>query len=822
MPRPRKWYPGGYISYMDKRGHVRQRRVRFSSQAVRACTEENRTLQQGQSGRLSTHQREECATFQDILLDSNSSDVAGVSNHKKKKVSEAEGWKDLRAGLVRVHIEGFSPATKKCSFCGCTQVPEIIWCPDCGPRSLYCKACDEKIHCLVLYHQTYSWKEDASLFAPVLRETTILSEHQCDKLYYRQITVFDAQGRDHTIKMQFCECEPEAVTLVRNGLWPSTPKKPETAFCMKLMELCRMLQLEGQMSLQKFCNALQRRTTFLHSHSRDYRNLYKALGNTIIEFHHHQVLCLETAHAHELLGKKCPICSLKPERRVISMDANFGLVHKMNSGFGPGLEHARFSVFCPDDDVRNFVNTHHEATSKSSSKSSECSNFQAGDLVRSKNKNAKLDIRGVFGAVCQHGFPLHFVNMQHGERFGYPVYILQQIAAEQLCTASTKQIVMYDVACSLQAHITKHSQLFGQLSEKFRFVVPVFHSFAHITQCQMTKGQRFCEGTGLIDGEAMERLWSFLRRFAWSKEMTLPNRQDLLSSALLHYARRIFVSLADTLSVRLKKARDTQAKAKEIIHEVESKYRGTAAEWLHKLKDTISTTSGHRESSTSDSLLEKARKLSAERQQLLGLKRRYADGQKIAQKIAKKLRTTNTQLQSVIGSLKNAFPNISPAEFRDPESALYTHIAPELNSEQVRAANCAADYDRGKEEEQRIIYDICLLQQWLLEQNVLLCQPSDLVSRYECALNHVKSVSKHKVECQLRDLHAKFNEQPGFSKVSIDYSVSNRLSSSAFTCQPDSDDNEELIDVIREFNSDIESESDEDEEEEEEEEHFLP
>ncbi|XP_025098472.1 uncharacterized protein LOC112566477 [Pomacea canaliculata] len=382
---------------------------------------------------------------------------------------------------------------------------------------------------------------------------------------------------------------------------------------------------------------------------------------------------------------------------------------------------------------------------------------------------------------------------------------------------------MYDVACSLQTHITKHSQLFGQLSEKFRFVVPVFHSFAHITQCQMTKGQRFCEGTGLIDGEAMERLWSFLRRFAWSKEMTLPNRQDLLSSALLHYARRIFVSLADTLSVRLKKARDTQAKAKEIIHEVESKYRGTAAEWLHKLKDTISTTSGHRESSTSDSLLEKARKLSAERQQLLGLKRRYADGQKIAQKIAKKLRTTNTQLQSVIGSLKNVFPNISPAEFRDPESALYTHIAPELNSEQVRAANCAADYDRGKEEEQRIIYDICLLQQWLLEQNVLLCQPSDLVSRYECALNHVKSVSKHKVECQLRDLHAKFNEQPGFSKVSIDYSVSNRLSSSALTCQPDSDDNEELIDVIREFNSDIESESDEDEEEEEEEEeHFLP
>ncbi|XP_025086793.1 uncharacterized protein LOC112559674 [Pomacea canaliculata] len=151
-----------------------------------------------------------------------------------------------------------------------------------GPRD--CKSCDEKIYCLVMYHQTYSWKEDASLYLPVKREATILSEHQCDKLYYRQIGVFDAQGRDHIMKVQFCECEPEAVTLIRNGLWPATPKKPGTAFCMKVMELCRMLQLEGQMSLQKFCMASERRTTFLHSRSRDYRNMYKALGKTCYHF----------------------------------------------------------------------------------------------------------------------------------------------------------------------------------------------------------------------------------------------------------------------------------------------------------------------------------------------------------------------------------------------------------------------------------------------------------------------------------------------------------------------------------------------------------
>jgi len=43
----------------------------------------------------------------------------------------------------------------------------------------------------------------------------------------------------------------------------------------------------------------------------------------------------------------------------------------------------------------------------------------------------------------------------------------------------------------------------------------------------------------MVDGEGMERLWSYLRRFAsMTKEMTLPNRQDLLTCALLNFARR--------------------------------------------------------------------------------------------------------------------------------------------------------------------------------------------------------------------------------------------------------------------------------------------
>lgn len=48
------------------------------------------------------------------------------------------------------------------------------------------------------------------------------------------------------------------------------------------------------------------------------------------------------------------------------------------------------------------------------------------------------------------------------------------------------------------------------------------------------------EGTGLNDGEGVERLWSYLRKFSSiTKEMTVSNRHHLLVDALEHYSNRI-------------------------------------------------------------------------------------------------------------------------------------------------------------------------------------------------------------------------------------------------------------------------------------------
>ena len=48
-----------------------------------------------------------------------------------------------------------------------------------------------------------------------------------------------------------------------------------------------------------------------------------------------------------------------------------------------------------------------------------------------------------------------------------------------------------------------------------------------------------CEGIGLSDGETMERLWSYLRRFGkMTKEMRPAHRTDVLAHALAYYGMK--------------------------------------------------------------------------------------------------------------------------------------------------------------------------------------------------------------------------------------------------------------------------------------------
>ena len=55
---------------------------------------------------------------------------------------------------------------------------------------------------------------------------------------------------------------------------------------------------------------------------------------------------------------------------------------------------------------------------------------------------------------------------------------------------------------------------------------------------QVSRSPRNIAGYGLSDGEVVEWLWAYLRRFAsMTKEMRPSHRIDVLSDAIKHYAR---------------------------------------------------------------------------------------------------------------------------------------------------------------------------------------------------------------------------------------------------------------------------------------------
>jgi len=55
---------------------------------------------------------------------------------------------------------------------------------------------------------------------------------------------------------------------------------------------------------------------------------------------------------------------------------------------------------------------------------------------------------------------------------------------------------------------------------------------------QIEYGPLYIPEIGLSDGECMERLWSYLRRFSrMTKEMNASHRTDVLAHSLLYYSQ---------------------------------------------------------------------------------------------------------------------------------------------------------------------------------------------------------------------------------------------------------------------------------------------
>ncbi|XP_078679490.1 uncharacterized protein LOC144915119, partial [Branchiostoma floridae x Branchiostoma belcheri] len=332
-------------------------------------------------------------------------------SYAARKRDEAAGWRAIHDTLLATGAELSAPTSFRCTICKEEQPTTIYRCQDCGPTATFCKECLYQHHNNSL-HLPEIWKN--SCFQPVLDKVCLgrRDAHTCTTgSSPRTVKVFDESGRPRVIDVDFCPCEPEPCTLLRLGLWAASTEAPATAFSVSLLEWLVVLSLECHTSVEGFCNAVRWKNNLSLE---EVNSLYRSLvGVPISEFRQYVYKQRTLQHVCSQLdeGTCCPVCPKSNGKQVILLDGNFGLVRKSSSGTSYAEPHHGTRMFADDDTVQDFMSTYSDATKPSE----DCSNFQAGSRLRSKNKQTKLDVSGVFGAACRHEVPLLFVNMTHGE-----------------------------------------------------------------------------------------------------------------------------------------------------------------------------------------------------------------------------------------------------------------------------------------------------------------------------------------------------------------------------------------------------------------------
>ena len=113
------------------------------------------------------------------------------------------------------------------------------------------------------------------------------------------------------IKIEICDCEPQALTVLRYNFWPMSPSNPKTMVHMDLMETFRVMSLECHVSALGFANALK----YKYSKYFGYTPLvnfmaYYIFGTSLVKcfvvFKYHHGICfhLQIKDFSQLLGKE--------------------------------------------------------------------------------------------------------------------------------------------------------------------------------------------------------------------------------------------------------------------------------------------------------------------------------------------------------------------------------------------------------------------------------------------------------------------------------------------------------------------------------------
>lgn len=157
--------------------------------------------------------------------------------------------------------------------------------------------------------------------------------------------------------------------------------------------------------------------------------------------------------------------------------------------------------------------------------------FAAAENGKGKAANPALSERGLFGAVCSHGFILLAAVMPEGERYAFAVMCLVVLAKEQGCKIAN---AWYDIACRFFPYLRRYIQrlieerhpdaeLLKKCLGETQTPLPTMHELMHILACRIDFSSRNIKGAGTGVGDIVESVWAHFGKYG--------KRHSLMSSA---------------------------------------------------------------------------------------------------------------------------------------------------------------------------------------------------------------------------------------------------------------------------------------------------
>ncbi|KAF8430555.1 hypothetical protein L210DRAFT_3614647 [Boletus edulis BED1] len=457
-------------------------------------------------------------------------------------------WLPYQEEFLRCILDMEAPPTPLvCHSCGANGTCK---CGDCFGSPMLCKPCMAKSHRLTPFHRPREWTgkffEETTLHSiledPDWEDISIAPNYLRPPANDPCITIVDVTGV-HFITVNYCSClgsPPAHLQLLRQKLFPATIKSPRTCFTFGVLDDFIRDNLECGTSVMNYYSKIRRITS----------NVFPdAVPNRVTTVAHledeemggvgHRA-CTPVPGELALFCPTCPQPGINADpspndladwkyTQTFIMDGNFKAEHlheKRSDNQVWLMDGQGFMVTRPE--YKEYLQDTNHPLEKSA-----CNNHRA--VNQANASHGKLESTGIGATACaRHGcfVPHTVVDFQKGERQVNMDYSFTNALKYNMGSIS-RVILFYDINCSYMKKLRSQmmNSQFIQLPANIDITpgIGIWHVHGHRPECFPRYAPLYIPGSGWVDGEIIETLWSILNVISKSaRGMSSPYQQELL------------------------------------------------------------------------------------------------------------------------------------------------------------------------------------------------------------------------------------------------------------------------------------------------------